>query len=400
MKPALSGSRLVLMLGLLTMLGPLSIDMYLPGLTAIGADLHVPTAAVELTLATFFAGLALGQLGSGPLLDAFGRRAPVLLGLGLFVVGSLACGFARSLPLLATARFFQALGGSVALIVPRTIVRDLHVGAPAAVMMSKLMLVMGVAPILAPLLGGLLLTAFGWRSIFFFVATMATAALIMCASFLRDTRPEGSLPEPFARSLHALFTERGYVAYLLTGAFAQAGLFAYITGSPFVLVTLHHVPAARFGFYFGFNAFGLIAASQLNRALVQRFSPRAILGVALSLACFAGLVGLVVARDPHATLFAQLAPLFFFLAALGCIFPNATILALEKHGPRAGVASAVFGSGQFTISALVSTLVSRAHDDSAVPMALAMAVASVLACVAWALAVPRRVSAEPSVATS
>lgn len=394
MKPALSGPRLVLLLGLLTMLGPLSIDMYLPGLAAIGVDLHVPTASVELTLATFFAGLALGQLGSGPLLDAFGRRTPVLLGLVLFIAGSLACAFAPSLPVLAGARFFQALGGSVALIVPRTIVRDLHIGAEAAVMMSKLMLVMGVAPILAPLLGGVLLTQLGWRSIFFFVAAMATAALAMCARFLRDTRPEGSSPERFTTSLVALFTERGYVAYLLTGAFAQAGLFAYITGSPFVLVTLHHVPAGQFGFYFGFNALGLIAASQLNRALVRKYAPRAVLGVALAIACVAALTGVVVARSPHATLFAQLAPLFVFLSSLGCLFPNATILALEKHGARAGVASAVFGAGQFTISALTSALVSHAHDDSAQPMALAMAGASVLACVSWALAAPPRATAD------
>jgi len=384
MKPMPGGTRLILLLGLLTMLGPLSIDMYLPGLAAIGLDLGVPTAAVELTLAAYFAGLASGQLISGPLLDRFGRRTPVLCGLALFVAGCAACGLAPTLGTLALARFLQALGGSIAMIAPRTIIRDLHVGASAANMMSRLMLVMGIAPILAPVLGGFLLRA-GWRFIFAFIGGMGCLALTAAVVGLPDTRPEGAAPERWHHALGSLVRERGFVTYGLAGGFAQAGLFAYITGASYVIVTVHHVSAQRFGFYFGTNALGLIAASQVNRLLLRRMSPRAVLGKTLAFIAVSGLGGLMVAATGAGGLWGQLLSLFLFIGPLGCVMPNAMILALERHGTRAGVASAALGSGQFLIAALASTVVSRAHDGSAVPMAGVMALGGVLALVVFGL---------------
>ncbi len=213
---------------------------------------------------------------------------------------------------------------------------------------------------------------------------MGVVALIAALVELRDTRAEGAVPERWGAALKAIVTERGFVTYGIAGGFAQAGLFAYITGSSYVLVTLHHVPASQFGFYFGANAFGLIVASQLNRVFVSRSSPRQVLGSVLVFTALAGLGGLAIAITGWGGLWGQVLSLFLFVGPLGCVMPNAAIMALEKHGPRAGVASAVLGSGQFAIAAVASTLVSRAHDGSAVPMAGVMALGGVLAlCVFW-----------------
>ncbi|MDC0714574.1 multidrug effflux MFS transporter [Stigmatella sp. ncwal1] len=369
---------LELILGALTAFGPLSIDMYLPALPNIGVDLHASTSAVQLTLATFFVGLALGQFGVGPLIDHFGRTKPLYAGLALYVAGSAGCALAPNVEALSAFRFVQAIGGAVAIVVPRAVVRDLQSGVGAARMMSRLVLVMGVAPILAPLLGGALLSAFGWRSIFWTLAAAGLGALAIVFFTLPETAPprhgRTAQPPPFGE----LLRDPSFVGHALTGGMLQAAMFAYIAGSSFVFITLHHVPAEHFGWFFGANAAGLILNSQINRRLLSRFSPSQLLQWAVRGALLMAVVVWVIAFTGWGQLWGMAGALFLFMSTLGFNTPNSTALALENHGKRAGVASAILGSLQFTIAALASWAVSATHNGTAVPMASVILVATVL----------------------
>lgn len=387
--PPRSLRALELLLGGLAALGPLSIDMYLPALPAIGDEFHVDAAAVELSLSAFFAGFAIGQMLCGPLVDRLGRTRPLAAALVLFVLTSLGCAIAPSNEFLIACRFLQALAGSMAVVVPRAIVRDLRTGAEAVHMLSRLMLVMGVAPIVAPLLGGWILGASGWRAIFVALAGFGALALIASAIMLRDTgkRPAKPLPGEMSRQIGALLREPDFRSYALCGGFSSAGMFAYIAGSAFVFIEVHHVHEADYGWFFGTNAFGLIAASQLNRVLVGRFSSAQVLRGALALAAVAALAVLAVAWTGAGGLWGLAGALFVFVSTLGVVGPNTTAMALERHGERAGLASAVLGSLQFVLAATASWAVSALHDGTAAPMAIVVAAA---ACLSWLAFVLRR----------
>lgn len=380
-------TRLELLLGGLTALGPLSIDLYLPALPAIGAEFTVDTAAVELSLSAFFAGFAIGQLVAGPIVDRLGRVGPLQVALTIYVLASLGCALAPSNDLLIACRFLQALGGATAVVVPRAIVRDLRSGAAAVHMLSRLMLVMGVAPIVAPLLGGWVLHAFGWRAIFVLLAGFGALALVASTLALRSRAappgPQG--PLRMAAQIAALAREPDFRTYALCGAFTSAGMFAYISGSSFVFIEVHHVDPRHYGWFFGANALGLIAASQLNRLLVGRFSSEQVLRGATGLATAAALTVLAVVWTDTGGLWGVAGALFVFVSTLGVVAPNATAMALERHGERAGLASAVLGSLQFVIAATASWAVSALHDDTAAPMAAVIASASCLALLCFAL---------------
>lgn len=380
-------TRLELLLGGLTALGPLSIDLYLPALPAIGAEFTVDTAAVELSLSAFFAGFAIGQLVAGPIVDRLGRVGPLQVALTIYVLASLGCALAPSNDLLIACRFLQALGGATAVVVPRAIVRDLRSGAAAVHMLSRLMLVMGVAPIVAPLLGGWVLHAFGWRAIFVLLAGFGALALVASTLALRSRAappgPQG--PLRMAAQIAALAREPDFRTYALCGAFTSAGMFAYISGSSFVFIEVHHVDPRHYGWFFGANALGLIAASQLNRLLVGRFSSEQVLRGATGLATAAALTVLAVVWTDTGGLWGVAGALFVFVSTLGVVAPNATAMALERHGERAGLASAVLGSLQFVIAATASWAVSALHDDTAAPMAAVIAGASCLALLCFAL---------------
>ncbi len=380
-------TRLELLLGGLTALGPLSIDLYLPALPAIGAEFTVDTAAVELSLSSFFAGFAIGQLVAGPIVDRLGRVGPLQVALTIYVLASLGCALAPSNDLLIACRFLQALGGATAVVVPRAIVRDLRSGAAAVHMLSRLMLVMGVAPIVAPLLGGWVLHAFGWRAIFVLLAGFGALALVASTLALRSRAappgPQG--PLRMAAQIAALAREPDFRTYALCGAFTSAGMFAYISGSSFVFIEVHHVDPRHYGWFFGANALGLIAASQLNRLLVGRFSSEQVLRGATGLATAAALTVLAVVWTDTGGLWGVAGALFVFVSTLGVVAPNATAMALERHGERAGLASAVLGSLQFVIAATASWAVSALHDDTAAPMAAVIAGASCLALLCFAL---------------
>ena len=382
------GPGLILLLGALIGFGPLSIDMYLPAFPAIGESLHATAGEVERTLATFFAGLAVGQLLSGPVSDRFGRTKPLYVGLLLYVLGSIGCATAPSADVLAACRFVQALGGSVGMVTARAVVRDLHSGAAAARMMSRLVLVMGLAPILAPLLGGWVLRALGWRAIFGSHAVIGLIALGAAFAILPETAPPRSgAPQgrPF-RAMWGITKAPDFLGPALAAALAQAGMFAYIGGSPFVFITLHGVKPEHFGWFFGANAAGLVAVSQLNHWLLARSSPEQVLKQAVRIAALAGGVLVTVASTGFGGLWGIALSLFVFVSSLGAITPNATALAMEQHAKQAGIASAVLGALQFMLAAGASAAVSASHDGTARPMALGVAIAALLALGALGLA--------------
>ncbi|NNB88826.1 multidrug effflux MFS transporter [Corallococcus exiguus] len=380
------GAGLIILLGVLIGFGPLSIDMYLPAFPAIGESLRATAGEVERTLAAFFAGLAVGQLFSGPVSDRFGRTKPLYVGLALYVLGSIGCATAPSADVLAACRFVQALGGSVGMVTARAVVRDLHSGAAAARMMSRLVLVMGLAPILAPLLGGWVLRAAGWRAIFGSHAVIGLIALGAAFAILPETAPPRSgVTKPF-QAMWSITKAPDFLGPALAAALAQAGMFAYIGGSPFVFITLHGVKPEHFGWFFGANAAGLVAVSQLNHWLLARSSPERVLTLAVRIAALAGLALVTVASTGIGGLWGIALSLFVFVSTLGAITPNATALAMEQHAKQAGIASAVLGALQFMLAAGASATVSASHDGTARPMALGVAIAALLALGALSLA--------------
>ncbi|WP_257462154.1 multidrug effflux MFS transporter [Archangium lipolyticum] len=386
---------LELLLGALTAFAPLSIDMYLPALPSIGAEFQSTPAAVQLTLASFFAGLALGQLITGPLIDRFGRTRPLRVGIALYVLGSLGCALAPGTEVLVAMRFVQALGGAVAIVVSRAVVRDLWSGAEAARTMSRLVLVMGVAPILAPLFGGFVLRFLGWRAIFAALAIVGALALVAVVKVLPETAPPRSGSRTVVSEMASLLGAADFLGPALACAFIQAGMFAYISGSSFVFITLHGVSPQHFGWFFGANAMGLVSMSQLNRRLLATHPPHRILRWALVLSVVAASCVLLVAWSGALGLWGMAAALFFFVSTLGLVMPNATALALEKHASRAGLASAVLGALQYGIAASASWAVSAFYNGTATPMGAVLASVAALAWVAHFLASRARALPSP-----
>jgi DHA1 family bicyclomycin/chloramphenicol resistance-like MFS transporter len=377
---------LIVLLGALAGMGPLAIDLYLPGFPAMAAEFNTSVPQIERTLAAYFVGLSLGQLVYGPLSDAFGRKRPLYFGLVLFMVASALCAMTQGVVSLITLRFVQALGGCAEMVIARAIVRDRFETRDATRVFSSLILIMGLAPILAPLMGGWMVVHIGWRAIFWFLAGFGALCLICAAAFLPETHP------PERRERHdlaglvkqyaALLSHRTFMAYTLSASLISAGLFAYVGGCSFVFMELFGVRPERFGLYFGANAFGLISASQINGQLVRRMKPERVLRVALAVSTISGIVLLLVATTRWGGFAGVLVPLFCFIASLGFVFPTSTALAMAPHGRAAGNASAVLGCLQFLVSGVGGMLVSTLHNGTAVPMAGLIAVGSFGALIA------------------
>jgi len=381
-------------LGLLAAFGSLSIDMYLPGLPVIAQDLHTDIAAAQQTLAAFFLGMALGQVLYGPISDRLGRRRPLLAGCALYVGASLGCAIASSMVALVALRFAQALGACAGLVLGRAVVRDLCGPREAARMYSFLMLLMGAAPITAPLIGGQILLAFGWRAIFLALAgfgcTCAGAVLLALPETAprAHRRPVG--PAMVLRTYRALLADRWFLGYAAISALAIGGMFAYIAGSPFVFITLHGVPPDRYGLLFGTNALGLIGASQLNRWLLQRHGSaqllrRGLILMAGSGAALAAMTALGLGGFP-----VMLVLLFGCVASNGLVQPNAVALALAPHGHQAGTASALVGASQSAVAAALGALVGLLHNGTAGPM-----VGIIAGCTLGALLIFQRLGSPP-----
>jgi DHA1 family bicyclomycin/chloramphenicol resistance-like MFS transporter len=378
--------RTTLILSALVAFAPMSIDMYLPTLPALERYFSTDTASVQHTLASFFVGLAIGQLFYGPLADRYGRKPPLYFGLALYVLVSAGCALAPSIGSLIVLRFLQALSGCAGMVVARAVVRDLYDHQESARVFSILLMVMGIAPIVAPLAGGYLLTWFGWRSIFWVLALFGAACLVAVKVALPETIPRNIARVPLSAALAnyaSLLGDRRYLGYALSGGFGQAGMFAYISGSPFVFIDLYGVPAQAFGWLFGLNAIGIVAFTQANRRLLLRYDADRVLGTANFVAALFCLALLGMAFTNAAGLIGILVPLFFVVSLRGLTFPNASAGAMAPFPEKAGSASALLGSVQFAIAAAASAAVGILHDGTAVPMAAVITVCGLLAFVSY-----------------
>ncbi|MFI7606517.1 multidrug effflux MFS transporter [Micromonospora sp. NPDC049366] len=392
--------RLVLVLGSLIAIGPLTIDMYLPSLPAITTDLHTTSAAVQLTLTGTLAGLAIGQLLIGPLSDAVGRRRPLLAGMALHIVASLLCVVAPTIGVVGVLRVLQGLGVAAASVVAMAVVRDLFDGAAFAKLFSRLMLVMGVAPILAPTLGSLLLRWSAWRGVFVALAVLGVALLIVAALGLRETLPperrrHGGVVATL-RVYGGLLRDRTFVGLILVAGLAMAALFAYVAGSSFVFQEQYGLDEQQFGLVFGAGAVGLITATQLNVRLLRRYPPQRILVGALLAGTVAGAALFSFAATGVGGLASVLASLWLVLAACGLALPNAPALALSRHGEAAGTAAALLGAVQFAVGALAAPLVGVLGTGSA---GMAVVVAGGMAAATLVLFVVVRPSRLPELET-
>jgi DHA1 family bicyclomycin/chloramphenicol resistance-like MFS transporter len=367
---------LALLLGGLSSVGPLSLDMYLPGLPQLGGDLSASASATQLTLTACLAGLALGQLLAGPLSDRLGRRRPVLFGAALFAAATLACAVAPSIAVLVALRFLQGLGGAAGIVIGRAVVRDLYEGDAAARLFSTLMLVGGIAPILAPIWGGQLLAITDWRGIFVVLALLGLALLAATWRALPETLTVRS-----GGDLRPVLRDRRFLGYALCSGLMMGAMFAYIAGSPFVLQTIHGLSPQAYSLVFAANGLGILAASYASRRLIGRVTPARLLlaGVALGAAGAVLLLAAVVLDAPVA---AVLLALLLVVSSIGLVNPNATALALAGHGDNAGSASALLGASQFLLGAAAAPLVGLAGESSALPMALTIAALVTLAALA------------------
>ncbi|MCB5163447.1 multidrug effflux MFS transporter [Streptomyces bambusae] len=381
-RPAL---RLVVVLGALSAFGPLSLDMYLPGLPDLAGDLHVGAADAQLTLTACLLGLAFGQLVGGPMADRWGRRRPLLWGLAGYAVASVLCAFAPNAPALTGLRLLQGLAGGFGIVIARAVVSDLYEGAAAARVFSLLMIVNGAAPILAPLAGGQLLRLTDWRGVFLVLALTGAAILAGAALLLRETLPAeargGGGPGRIVREFGALLRERRFLGPTLTGAFAFAGLMAYIAGSPFLLQEVHGLSAQQFSLVFGGNSLGLVLAGQIGGRLVRRVPMRRLVGCGVALQV-TGAMLLLLSAVADLGLPGVLPALLLIVSSIGLIAPNTSALALEGRPRTAGTASALLGLCSYAMGGLTAPLAGLSGTSSTLPLAVSVATTSALALTA------------------
>jgi DHA1 family bicyclomycin/chloramphenicol resistance-like MFS transporter len=365
---------LIVLLGSLTAMGPLAIDMYLPSMPSISASLHASAGAVSVTLAAFFAGLGVGQFVFGPLSDRLGRRPPLILGVGLFVAGSVFCALAPSVGWLVLARFLQAIGGSSGQVIARATVRDRFGHQMAARVLSLLMLVMGLAPIIAPIFGGYLLVVGDWRAIFWFQAAVSAAMFVAVILRLDESRSQAVRQEARGESIldsYRLLLGNGrLLGFALSGALNSGALFAWVAMSSYLLIGVYGVSPQNFGWWFGANAAGFIGMSQVNAHLLRRWTPEEIL-VRARLASIAFAVVLTIdAITQWGGMLGVIIPLYATLATFGLVGPNTQAAALNLDPGRAGAISSIVGAATFSAGAAVSSLAGYLHDGTARPLAL------------------------------
>jgi DHA1 family bicyclomycin/chloramphenicol resistance-like MFS transporter len=365
--------KVILIMGLLTAIAPLSIDMYLPAFPAIAKNLHSTVSEVTLSLSSFFIGISGGQLLYGPLLERYGRKPPLYVGLCIFFLASVGCALAQSVNMLIVFRFFQAAGGCAGMVAARAMVRDLFDTKDNARVFSMLMLVVSVSPIIAPTLGGYITAAFGWRYVFAMLILVVLLILIGTYFFLPESKkpdPTFSLkPAPILRNFASVLKHPHFITYALTGAISYAGLYAYLGGAPYVFMEIFKVTETQFGWIFSFIAAGLISASQVNNVVLKRYSSERIIGIASVCQSLIGVAFVCFVLFGWLNVFSAILLAFLFLACQGFIFPNATALALAPLGNNAGNASALIGAIQMTIGASASAIISLLQNHTALPMA-------------------------------
>ncbi|QDQ16269.1 multidrug effflux MFS transporter [Streptomyces spectabilis] len=382
-----TGALVTLILGGLTAMPPLSMDMYLPALPEVTDALHAPAATIQLTLTACLMGMALGQLVVGPMSDKWGRRRPLLAGLFVYVFATAICALAPTAELLIAFRLLQGLAGAAAIVIARAVVRDLYDGVEMARFFSTLMLISGVAPVVAPLIGGQVLRLTDWRGIFVVLTVVGIALTLLVWRSLPETlapedRHGGGTAEAL-RTMRGLLADRVFTGYMVAGGFAFAALFAYISASPFVIQEIYGASPQTFSLLFGVNSIGLIAVGQINgKLLVGRVSLDKALGFGLVVITLAATALLLMTSGVFGDvgLGAVAAGLFVLMSAMGLAMPNTNALALMRTKHAAGSASALLGTSSFLIGAIASPLVGIAGEKTAVPMAvvqLACALAAV-----------------------
>lgn len=374
---------LILLLGLLSAIGPFSIDMYLPGFPAIADDLETTVDKVSFSLSSFFVGVCIGQMLCGPLLDRFGRKRPLYAGLVLYIIASLGCALSGTIEALIGFRFLQALGGCVGMVAPRAIVRDVFPVEENAKVFSLLILVIGVSPIIAPTAGSFFITAFGWHSVFVVLAIVTALLLVAVIFFLPESKqpdPSFSLrPKPIVTSFLTVMKEPQFYTYSLTGATAAAGLFAYLSGSPFVFMQLFRVNEQQYSWIFAIIAIGLIGSSQLNTLLLRWYTSAQIIRVILIVQAAVGVVLAVGTVTGIVGLYSTIFFIFLFLSCQGFSFPNSSALSMAPFTKEAGSASALLGALQMGIGAVASAMVGLLFNNTAIPMTAVMAGCAVIA---------------------
>ena len=369
--------RLVLILGLLSAIGPFAIDMYLPALPQIGASLGAEVGAVQASLTAFFLSIGVGQLLYGPVSDMVGRKPPLYFGLTVFAIASVGCALAPNIEILVAFRFMQGLGAAAGMAVPRAVVRDLHTGHAAARMMSLLMLVFSVSPILAPLAGSGVIAAAGWRAVFWVVAAAALLGLIATWRGVEETRTaEARLDSSLGGALKAylsLLRDWHYLGLVFIGGCAMAGFFVYLAGSPFVLINYYGLSSTQYSMAFAFNAIAFIGASQLTGRLGQRFGLVNVVKAAASASGFT-MAALLAYYLMGGEQLAVLIGLYFIASAfMGLVIPTTSVLALEEHGEIAGTASALLGTLQMLSGAAAMQIVGHFSNGKPLPMVVGMA---------------------------
>ena len=372
-----SYAKNAIVLGLLAAVGPFAIDMYLPALPTIAADLHATTAATQMTLTAFFVAFGVSQLVYGPVADMVGRKPPLYFGLALFIAASIGCALAPSAAWLIFFRFVQGIGAASVMVIPRAIIRDLHTGTEATRLMALVMLVFSVSPILAPLAGSGLIVPFGWRAVFVAVTVAACLSVFMVFAFLPETRPPEERIRPGLASVLGgfgqLLRHGRFLGLTFIGGFGMASFFAFLASSSFVYIDHFGLTPVQYSFAFSINAVGFIGASQFAAKLGERFGIARMVTVAVT--CFAAVMTLLLAITAAGVdhLAVLIAMLFVGNSFLGLVIPSTMVLSLEEHGPIAGMASALGGTLQMVTGGLAIVIVSLFFDGTTLPMVAAIA---------------------------
>lgn len=376
-------TKIILILGILSAIGPLSIDMYLPAFKNIAHALNCSQEEMGYTLSSFFFGICMGQLISGPLLDHFGRKNVLYIGLSIYVVSSITCAFAPSVEKLTIFRLFQALGGSVGMVAPNAVIRETFAEKERPKIMSFMILILGVSPILAPSLGSLLLTLASWKAIFLVLAGILLVIIFLIRSWLPE-KINHEKKGPFkistiAKAYRALFKEKEYLIFAFTGAIGAGSIFTYVGGAPLTFLTYYGVSESKFGLLFAIVASGIISASQLNRVVLKKYTSLQVLKVTLPTQFALGLLLSILAKFDLLTMELNIFLLFLIMGCQGFNFPNVATLALRPFHRGAGTASAMLGSIQMAWGAVCSVLVGLLFDGTPFTMSIIIFSCAVIA---------------------
>lgn len=387
---------LILILGVLSAIGPFSIDTYLSGFPSIATDLNVTVDDVSYSLSSFFIGISVGQLIYGPLLDRFGRKTPLIIGLVIYFLASVGCALATSIEMLIALRFLQALGGCVGMVAPRAIVRDSFPVEESAKIFSTLILILGVSPIIAPTVGSYMITALGWHSVFWLQAGMGILLFLAVTFKLAESKnPDHSIslkPQHIIPTFFNIFRNPQFFTYAFAGSMVSGGVYAYLSGSPFVFMKIYKVTEQQYGWIFGLLAGGLILSSQFNNLALRKYRSEQIVSVVLTVQTIIGIILCVGSLLDWLSLYSTIFFIFFFLCCQGFSFPNSSALSLVPFSKEAGSASALLGAIQMGIGSLAAALVGILSNGTSLPMTGVMAGCALLGLIIFRIG---RVSLKP-----